>query len=331
MGCVTNLHLKMFTKKDIEFRSVFLLNCFDEKHLKLRTGELLLQDSAGKTLTKFPFQKILALFIVGDATITTPLIDKCRRYGVFLSVMKINLRPVFTFGSNAEANFLLRERQYAYNPDDPTIAKRIIDAKIRNQHRLLKNTRRTDSLTKTAIATADAALGMLPRVKTYQKLMGLEGWVAKDFFQAYFQDYNWNKREPRGKIDEINVMLDIGYSMLFNFLETYARLFGFDLYVGVYHRLWFKRKSFLCDLIEPFRFIVDNTVRKNLNLKKFKFSDFKKQKNEYSLKREAAADYYKTFMTEIISHKKLIFSFFQGYYRFFMNYDKKPPFPKIEI
>ena len=52
----------MFTKKDIEFRSIFLLNCFDSKHLRLRSGELLLQDSEERTLTKFPFQKNIGAF-----------------------------------------------------------------------------------------------------------------------------------------------------------------------------------------------------------------------------------------------------------------------------
>lgn len=321
----------MFTKKDIEYRSIFLVNCFDEKHLKLRSGELLLQDAEGKTLTKFPFQKILALFVVGNATITTPLIDKCRKYGVFLSVMKTNLRPVFTFGNNAEANFLLREKQYAFNPEDISVAKHLINVKIRNQQRLLRNTRKADTLTQEALSTAETALHLLHAISSYKELMGVEGWVAKDFFKAYFQEFNWVKREPRAKIDEINVMLDIGYSMLFNFLESYSRLFGFDLYVGVYHRLWFKRKSLLCDLIEPFRYIVDSTVRKNLNLKKFKFSDFKRQKQEMYLKHERAGEYYKTFMAEIIEHKKEIFSFFQGYYRYFMNLDKNPPFPSLKI
>ena len=45
------------------------------------------------------------------------------------------------------------------------------------------------------------------------------------------------------KSDVLNVTLDIGYSILFNFMESFIRMFGFDLYVGVFHRLWFKRKS----------------------------------------------------------------------------------------
>lgn len=184
----------MFTKKDIEYRSIFLVNCFDEKHLKLRSGELLLQDAEGKTLTKFPFQKILALFVVGNATITTPLIDKCRKYGVFLSVMKTNLRPVFTFGNNAEANFLLREKQYAFNPEDISVAKHLINVKIRNQQRLLRNTRKADTLTQEALSTAETALHLLPAISSYKELMGVEGWVAKDFFKAYFSRFQLGKK-----------------------------------------------------------------------------------------------------------------------------------------
>lgn len=62
-----------------------------------------------KTLTKFPFQKLLALFIIGHITVTTPLIDKCKKYGVALVVMKPNLRPVFFWANSAEANYLLRK------------------------------------------------------------------------------------------------------------------------------------------------------------------------------------------------------------------------------
>ena len=72
-------------------------------------------------------------------------------------------------------------------------------------------------------------------------------------------------------------------------------------------------------------------MRKNLNLNKFKFSDFKRQKQEMCLKREVAAEYYKTFMSEIVEHKSSIFIFIQGYYRYFMNIEKNYPFPSIDI
>lgn len=91
----------MFTHKDIEMRTIFVVNCIEhDRSLRVNSGELMLEEIEGdkkKTLTKFPFQKLLALFIIGHITVTTPLIDKCKKHGVALVVMKPNLR-LFSFG-----------------------------------------------------------------------------------------------------------------------------------------------------------------------------------------------------------------------------------------
>ena len=60
----------MFTNKDIEYRTIFVINCIHERSLRVSNGELLLEEQIEnsdkmKTLTKLPFQKILALFIIG--------------------------------------------------------------------------------------------------------------------------------------------------------------------------------------------------------------------------------------------------------------------------
>ena len=70
----------MFTHKDIECRSIFVVNCIENRTLRVMNGELLLEDTEKeKTLTKLPFQKILALFVIGHITVTTALIDKCTK------------------------------------------------------------------------------------------------------------------------------------------------------------------------------------------------------------------------------------------------------------
>ena len=80
----------MFTHKDIEYRSIFVINCIKERSLRVSNGELLLEETEEKkTLTKLPFQKILALFVVGHITVTTPLIEKCKKYSVALIVVKL--------------------------------------------------------------------------------------------------------------------------------------------------------------------------------------------------------------------------------------------------
>lgn len=275
----------MFTHKDIEMRTIFVVNCIEhDRSLRVNSGELMLEEIEGdkkKTLTKFPFQKLLALFIIGHITVTTPLIDKCKKHGVALVVMKPNLRPVFFWANSAEANYLLRKRQFEYSTEDLSIAKCIVYNKVLNQKAALAKTRKKDSYTEDAIKQCDAALVTLPDVDEYNQLMGLEGMVAKTYFSAYYQNQNWRGRHPRMKSDVLNVTLDIGYSILFNFMESFIRMFGFDLYVGVYHRLWFKRKSLVCDLMEPFRCIIDHAALLAFNRKQFSEKDFTLIKQEY--------------------------------------------------
>ena len=325
----------MFTHKDIEMRTVFVINCIEHKRsLRVNSGELMLEeteDDRKRTLTKFPFQKLLALFIIGHITITTPLLEKCKKYGVALAVMKPNLRPVFFWADSAEANYLLRKRQFEYRSDDLTVAKVLVYNKVKNQKAILQKTRKKDKATMDAAGQCEAALNTIYDITDYNQLMGLEGTVAKTFFSAYFQHLGWNGRHPRMKTDIMNVTLDIGYTILFNFMECFIRMFGFDLYVGVYHRLWFKRKSLVCDLIEPFRCIIDHAVLLAFNRKQFTEKDFTLQKQEYRLKHEKCADYYKVFYDALIDRKSDFFKYVQQYYRCFMGCKSTKEYPIFEF
>lgn len=325
----------MFTAKDIETRTLFVINCIEnERNLRVKNGELLLEGTAGesnKTLTKFPFQKILALFIVGHITVTTPLIDKCKKFNVALVVVKPNLRPVFYWANSAEGNFLLRKRQYALDTDDISVAKVIVGNKIENQLLNLRKTRKKDEKTLEAIAHCEAALNTIADIGEYNTLLGMEGLVSRLFYSAYFQDLNWQGRKPRVKCDVLNVTLDMGYTILFNFIECFARMFGFDLFIGVYHRLWFKRKSLICDLMEPFRSIIDHTTLLAFKKKQFKIDDFIVLKSEYRLKYNKNADYHKVFYDALIDRKMDVFKYIQTYYRCFMGGKSTSLYPKFLI
>lgn len=320
----------MFTNKDIEYRGIYVINCLEERDLRVSSGELLLEDLQEKRIiTKLPFQKILALFVVGHIRITTPLIEKCKRNNVALIVVKPSLRPVFYWADSAEANFLVRKKQYAFDKEDISIARVIVENKIKNQRELLLKTRKNDSLSKDAIMVCNMYADMARYSTDYNELMGIEGRVAKVFFSAYFKDMGWNGRRPRLRTDYINATLDIGYTYLFNFVECFVRMFGFDIYVGVYHRLWFKRKSLICDLMEPFRCIIERTIRNAINRRQIKEGDFEYYKGEYRLKRELNKHYSKLFFDAIVVYKNEIFKYIQTYYRCFMGGKDMNTYPKF--
>ena len=205
----------MFTSKDVEFRSVYVINCLRDRELRVSCGELLLEDmESHQTLTKLPFQKILALFVVGHIHVTTPLIEKCKKNNVALVVMKPSLRPVFFWADAAEANYLVRKKQYEFSKEDISIARVLVGNKIANHELLLRRTRKRDGLTLSTIDDCKLFRNQALHSAEYNELMGIEGHAAKLFFAAYFQDLAWKGRRPRIKGDYINAILDIGYTYL---------------------------------------------------------------------------------------------------------------------
>lgn len=322
----------MFTNKDIEYKSIYVINCIHDRDLRVSNGDLLLSDvEHGKTLTKLPFQKILALFVVGHIRITTPLIDKCRKFNVALIVVNLRFRPVFYWSNSAEANYLLRQRQFEFPQGDISIAGVLVRNKITNQIATLEKTRKTDVKTNLSRKVCKNCLNKIEYTSNYNSLMGLEGLASKYYFDALFQDLSWQKRMPRIKCDIINVTLDIGYTILFNYIECFLRMFGFDIYVGVYHRLWFKRKSLVCDMIEPFRCIIDRCVRTAFHRGQFTKKDFENVKGEYKLRISKNSDYCKVFFDYLIPYKNDIFLYIRSYYRCFMQKQSIEKYPEFLI
>ncbi len=318
----------MFTHKDIQNRSLFVINGTEHQKLKVSAGRLMLENTeTQKAITKLPFPKILSLMVVGHTTVTTALIEHCNKHGIPLVVMKPNFRPVFYFGNMAEANFLLRKKQFENSKGVLPIAKVLVRNKIQNQLKLILKSREKNAFTKSAKATIALTDVAIKNAIDYRELMGIEGKVAKLFFASYFNFYDWQRRQPRVKQDSLNATLDIGYTMLFNYIDCMLRLFGFDPYMGVYHQLWFRRKSLVCDLMEPFRCIVEHQIRKSLKYGTFKKSDFKLHNNAYYLKRKKSAVYTKVFFEAIVAHKNEIYTYIQSYYRCFMGRKSVTSYP----
>lgn len=134
---------------------------------------------------------------------------------------------------------------------------------------------------------------------------------------------------PR-KAGYTDFLLDIGYTMMFNFIDALLRLYGFDTYKGCYHKLFFQRKSLACDIIEPFRPLIDREVLKLYTLKSIQEKDFIERKGNLSLSFEHSAKYAQVFLEAIMEHREEIYSYVQGFYRFIMNKEVNQ-FPYFKI
>ena len=232
--------------------------------------------------------------------------------------------------SGAEGNTLLRFKQYTLESSRKLeIAKALVQLKIKNQASLLTQMRYLSAEDK---QIRDELLQIdVNDAENAKELLGIEGNASKIFFSTYFRTLHWKRREPRCKQDINNLLLDIGYTYLFNFMEGLLALYGFDLYCGVYHTFFYQRKSLVCDMIEPFRCIIDRRLRKAYNLGQIDEQDFFVSDHHYHLQWKYQQKYIRLFMKDIMDEKEYLFRFCQNYYRWFVKDRPSSQFPQYKI
>jgi len=317
----------MLSLPDFREKQIIFIESYQLKDISYLNDNLTIKEDE-KIVQQVPFHKIFVIFIVGNCTLTSVFIKKSLSFGVIICLMNRNLLVYSVIGGETEGNFLLREKQY-FAKNNLAQAQWVTSNKINNQLQLLKNIRQKNEDLKVAILQIKKLLAKVDTVDEFRGLLGLEGNVSKLFFSQYFKNYAWKGRKPRTKQDELNVLLDIGYTYLFNFIDAHLRLYGFDTYKGFYHTEFYRRKSLVCDLVEPFRCIIDQALLKALNLKQFDLDDFEVKHYKYKLKRGFGKKYSKIFLVAIMDHKEEIFVYFQKYYRNLMKNEQD--FPDFKI
>lgn len=120
------------------------------------------------------------------------------------------------------------------------------------------------------------------------------------------------------------------YTVLFNFVDVLLQIYGFDTYQGVLHKNFYMRKSLVCDIMEPFRVIVDWKVRTGIQLEQFKETDFIKIREQWQLEYKKSSIYTGVFLEEILKYKEEIFLYIRSYYRCFIKCRNIEEYPMFE-
>lgn len=116
-----------------------------------------------------------------------------------------------------------------------------------------------------------------------------EGHAAKVYFNAIY-----GNNFSRNLDNEINSALNYGYSVLLSFINKEIINNGYLTQLGIHHKNEFNQFNLTCDLMEPFRVIIDEFVYYNrerkfdteykLNIINIFNKTFKYQGKKYTLK-----------------------------------------------
>ena len=113
------------------------------------------------------------------------------------------------------------------------------------------------------------------------------------------------------------------------FISEIILIMWFDTYVGYLHRQLNMRKSLVCDMVEPFRVLIDMQLKKGINLRQIKEDDFILINRQWRLRYENSAKYVRLFATPLLDNKDEIFRYISSFYCAFMKdvpADKLPLF-----
>ena len=269
--------------------------------------------------------RFLGRYIIRQAFRCIISIEKAKKFGFALVLMTVNFRPYQVISASAEANVHLRKNQYSLVGLD--CAKLLLSNKIGNQRNLLVSVRNKTEEQKQAVKLMENYAENLLQATSLRQLMGVEGNSARVYFKAFFDNVDWKGRFPRVKPDMVNALLDMGYTLMFNFVDVILAIFGFDRYCGFCHVQFYMRKSLTCDVVEPFRCVIDKLVKKAINLGQFKQEDFDVKNGKWVLKREKNTDYVKVFVPAILKYKKQVYLYVRSLYRAFMKNTPRDNFP----
>jgi len=320
----------MLGRPDFMEKQMLFIESDNSKKLRFKNSNLILVDEDNKIVLQHPCSRIFMVFVIGEFSITSVLVKSAKKNAIPIMFLNYGLKQYFSILPDNKGNFLLRKKQYS-NKSDLDIAKHIIRNKIANQITLMNSLRYKTAKEKNSILKVKGLLKQVDPALNSQEVLGIEGTSSKLFFETYFKNLDFKGRRPRCKDDIFNLLLDIGYHYLFNFIEANLELYGFDTYYGIYHKLFFQRKSLVCDIIEPFRCIIDRRIRKSFNLKQINPADFYFKNGQFAIKREFNKKYSEIFLKDILCYKEEIFLYVQSYYRSFIKGREKTSFPHFNI
>lgn len=319
----------MISATDFEKKQIIVVLFSEGERMSFSNDNVVVRTPDNKIKFQCSCFRLFIIYAVGNCSITSVLISKAKKFGFFIAMMTSGFRLYSVIGADKDSNTLLKEKQYKFSGND--LAKHIIKNKIFNQAATLNMVRNKSESQKEAIKTIQKYLTQIDRCENIGELMAYEGLSAKLYFKNYFNNILWQGRQPRIKRDIANSVLDIGYTLLFSFIDALLSAYGFDTYKGVMHKQFYMRKSLVCDIVEPFRPLIDIQMKKSFNLKQIKDNDFTIINNQYRVKWSESAKYVSILMTPIIENKKYIFDYIQNYYRAFMKGLTAEKFPIFDI
>ncbi|MBI2190413.1 MAG: CRISPR-associated endonuclease Cas1 [Planctomycetes bacterium] len=233
-----------------------------------------------QTLLEVEPHRVEAIVLVGHSHITSDALHLCLEKDIPVALLSSRGKCLGRLTPPGDHTVQLRIRQYQAAADPQTAFHRgrnVVSAKVANAAEVLRTIQSNDAANPNlspAIAELKRIRGDVQSCESVERLLGLEGAAAHEYFSAYGPSFRteitFTTRQRRPPPDPANALLSFGYVILGNLIQGALDARGFESAIGFFHQVQPGRASLALDLLEELRHpVVDRFVLRGCNLRIF--------------------------------------------------------------
>ena len=249
-----------------------------------KTDERLYVKSKERKLQDVPLIHLDGVVVFGRATISPAALAELLQRKIPLIFLTEQGKYLGKLEPALTKNIFVRNAQWKVAGETPQaihVVQGFIRGKLKNYRSSLSQTQREHSEVNLvgAIAQIDRAIAKLDQAQNIDSLRGLEGAGSAAYFGVFNQLIRAEgfifKPRHRPATDPVNSLMNFGYTLLRDNVESAINIVGFDPYLGYLHVQRYGRIGLAFDLMEEFRpLVVDNTILNAINRRILTPNDF---------------------------------------------------------
>lgn len=249
-----------------------------------KTDERLNIKGKDKKLQDIPLIHLDGVVILGRATISPAAIAELLQRKIPLTFLSDTGQYLGKLEPELTKNIFVRNAQWKAAGETPKslhVVRGFIRGKLKNYRRSLRQSQRDypDLQLEPAIERISKTLSKLDKIESIDSLRGLEGAGSAAYFSVFNQLIRAEgfvfKPRHRPATDPVNSLMNFGYTLLRQEVESAINIVGFDPYLGYLHFQHYGRVGLAFDLMEEFRpLVADSVILRVINNRMITPEDF---------------------------------------------------------
>jgi len=166
------------------------------------------------------------------------------------------------------------------------LAKALVNSRIHNQRTALLKRKAHRKILQPALNQLKKLQYKVTNAQKLSSLNGLEGTATRIYLQQlnhFLPEWaHFTKRTRRPPTDPFNVLLSLGYTILYSHVDSILQAAGFLTWKGLYHQQSAAHAALASDIMESYRHLVERYALYVINHNQIKEDDFREDPQPYN-------------------------------------------------